>query len=57
MQPLREKGNLAEPSVKAQDTKGRWHSEGTGQLMHSSSSKQGRRSFTFLPPPRSWRRR
>jgi hypothetical protein len=30
MQSLRGKGNLAEPSVKAQDTKGRWHSEGIG---------------------------
>src|SRR5215204_1292750 len=30
-----------EPSVKAQDTKGTWHSEGTGQLMHTNVASRG----------------
>ena len=55
MQPLRGKGNRT--SRKGAGHKGEVAFGGNRSVDVSECSKQGRRSFTFLPPPRSWRRR
>ena len=40
-----------EPSVKAQDTKWRWHSEGTGQLKHTNVASRGGGLLPFFLRP------
>jgi hypothetical protein len=55
MQPLREKGNRT--SHKGAGHKGEVAFAGNRSVDAHEYSKQGRRSFTFLPPPLSRRRR
>src|SRR5215216_7525385 len=40
-----------EPSEKVQDTKGRWHSEGTGQLMYTNVASKGGGLLPFFLRP------
>jgi hypothetical protein len=49
MQPYVRKGT--EPRIRAQDTKGRWHSEGTDLLMHTNIASRGGGLLPFFLRP------